>query len=260
MGLDRLRQRRSYALLVRLGLISYGLVSVVTAGLALQVAGGADARASSAGALREVSRRPLGVVLVWSMGIGLLVLALWQVIEAAIGGANGTRWTRRLACLGRASTYAVLGLLALGAAAGADQHDNAGTTMTARVLDLRSGGVAVGVLLIIAVGAATGAVGVAQIVRGVRRRFTEDLTREAGRPTVVFGVVGLSAKGLVLVMIGTLLVAAALTRDPSDVGGMDVALARLNAQTFGPPLLVAMASGLACFGLYCFVWSGRARV
>lgn len=260
MEFDRLRRRKGYQVLVRLGLISYGLVSIVTAGLALQVAGGGDARASSAGALREVSSQPLGVVLVWSMSVGMLVLALWQVVEAALGGANGTRWTRRVSSLGRATTYAFLGFLALGTATGADRQDNVGSALTAQILDLRFGRLPVGVLLIVAVGMAVVAVGVSQILRGVRRRFTEDLTREAGRPTIVFGVVGLTAKGLVLTMIGSLLVAAAVTRDPSDVGGMDVALARLEDQAFGPLLLVVMAGGLACFGLYCFVWSGRARV
>lgn len=262
MDLTRLRDSRSFRVLVRLGLVSYGVVHLVTAGLALQVAFGITATASSRGALREVAHDPLGIALVWSMGIGLLVLALWQVVEGALDLATVGRWTRRWArrsaCLGRALTYLALGLLALGTAVTArdtQRSRNLDVTVTAEVLHHP-----VGPLLVSAVGLGVAVAGVAEIIRGARRRFAADLTRAAGRPTVVFGVVGFTAKGLVLVLIGALLVAAGISHDPSDVGGMDIALAQLRERRFGAELLAAMAAGLACFGLYCFVWAGRARI
>ena len=52
------------------------------------------------------------------------------------------------------------------------------------------------------------------------------------------------------------MVAAALTHDADEAGGLDTALATLKRLPAGPWLLTVVAVGLASFGLYCFA---RAR-
>ena len=52
---------------------------------------------------------------------------------------------------------------------------------------------------------------------------------------------------------------AAITYDPKKAGGMDAALSTIRDQPFGTVLLVIMALGIACFGVYCFVWARKAR-
>ncbi|MET0692524.1 MAG: DUF1206 domain-containing protein, partial [Propionibacteriaceae bacterium] len=185
----------------------------------------------------------------------LLAASFWQLTEATVGrSVHATTWTRRLASLGRATTYLGLGLLALGTAVNADQYQRPDDTATAQLM-----ATTLGPVLIDLVGVAVIAVGVGQVYRGVRRKFREDLTR-VRLPTLVFGAVGYTAKGLVLVLVGALLLAAGLTHDARDVGGMDVALLRLRAHQFGPVLLALVAAGLGCFGLYCLLWSARVRV
>jgi hypothetical protein len=41
---------------------------------------------------------------------------------------------------------------------------------------------------------------------------------------------------------------------------MDAALATIKDQPAGTVLLVAMAVGIACFGVYCFVWARFAAI
>jgi hypothetical protein len=56
-------------------------------------------------------------------------------------------------------------------------------------------------------------------------------------------------------VVGGLFVWAAYTYDPKKAGGLDVALHTLRGEGFGPWLLVLVALGIGCFGLYCFAWA-----
>jgi hypothetical protein len=66
------------------------------------------------------------------------------------------------------------------------------------------------------------------------------------------GQVGFIAKGIAIALIGMLVVIAALRFDPNEASGLDTALKTLATQPFGPYLLIAVALGLACYGVFCF--------
>ncbi|HJY44477.1 MAG TPA: DUF1206 domain-containing protein, partial [Propionibacteriaceae bacterium] len=127
-------------------------------------------------------------------------------------------------------------------------------TLTARLMDVPFGRV-----LVAAVGAAVISVGVAQIVKGVKQNFTEDLDRGAPPALRRLGTVGYCARGVALSIIGILFGWATVTYDPEKAGGMDDALSTIRDQPFGSVLLTIMAAGLACFGVYCFFWARMAR-
>ena len=103
------------------------------------------------------------------------------------------------------------------------------------------------------------AVGVSQIVKGVKQNFTEDLRAGVGAGVRRLGVIGYCAKGVALAIIGVLFGWAAISYDPEKAGGMDAALSTIRDQPFGTVLLVVMALGIASFGVYCFVWARQAR-
>ena len=119
----QVRRSRGYHVLVGVGLASYGLVHLVIAWIALQIAFGEKGDASSGGAINELSSQPLGTFLLWIMAIGLFVLVPWQILEATIGreepGRDG-RLRRRLASAGRAVVYLAFGVLTVGVILGAD--------------------------------------------------------------------------------------------------------------------------------------------
>ena len=138
--------------------------------------------------------------------------------------------------------------------AAAGGSGNAEETVTARLLALPFGRV-----LVVALGAVVAGIGIGQIVRGVKKKFTEDLRSGVSRPVQVLGTVGYVAKGLALVIIGLLFGWAAWSYSPERAGGLDAALSTVRGQPFGSVLLLAMAAGFACFGLFCFVWAKNAK-
>jgi hypothetical protein len=116
-----------------------------------------------------------------------------------------------------------------------------------------------GQVLVAVVGAAVFGVGIAEIVKGVKQKFTEDLDRGAPPTVRRLGTVGYCVKGLAFGIIGGLFIWAAVTYDPKKAGGMDDALSTVRDQPFGAVLLTIMAIGIACFGVYCFFWARMAR-
>jgi hypothetical protein len=252
------RRSRPYHALVGLGLVSYGLVHLVLAWIALQLAFGKRAEASPEGALTQLGKQPLGGVLLWIMAIGLLTLTVWQVFEAAIGreeAGRDNRLRRRLTSAGRAIVYLVLGLLAIGIATRAASGSGKGEeTLSAKLMSVPFGQV-----LVAAVGAVVIGVGIGQIVKGVKQNFTEDLDRGVSPAVRRLGTVGYCVKGVALGIIGGLFIWAAITYDPKKAGGMDAALTTVRDQLFGSVLLAVMAVGIACFGVYCFFWARMAR-
>ena len=57
-------------------------------------------------------------------------------------------------------------------------------------------------------------------------------------------------------LVGILFAVAAVTHRSGQSGGLDDGLASLLDLPYGPWLLVAVALGIGCFGLFCFA---RAR-
>ena len=258
MDLGEIRHSRGYQVLVKVGLVSYGVVHLLVAWVAVHVAFGERGNASPGGALKQIAKQPLGGVLLWVMAAGFLTLTIWQLIEAVVGRDDplregGVKGRGRSA--GRAAVYLALGLLAIGVSIGAASGSEQGEeTLSAKLMSLPFGQVLVGL-----VGAGVLAVGIAQIVKGVRQTFVDDLILGVRRGILRLGSAGYICKGIAFAIIGGLFGWAALTHDPNKAGGMDDALATARDQPFGTVLLVAIAVGIASFGVYCFVWARFAR-
>src|SRR3712207_9179333 len=88
--------------LARIGLIAYGVVHLLLAWLALQLAwgGGSSRSADQAGALATLAEQPLGRPLLWLLAVGLVALAVWQAAEVP-------RWRSRLSSSGDARKKAL---------------------------------------------------------------------------------------------------------------------------------------------------------
>jgi hypothetical protein len=258
VAVSDVRRSRSYHALVGVGLVSYGLLHLVLAWIAVQLVLRRRADASGEGAFRELRQQPLGEVLLWIMAIGLFTLTVWQAVEATIGRdqpSRDGRLRRRLTSAGRAIVYFALGSLAVAVATGSASSSGEGEeTITAKLM-----GVPFGRVLVAVVGAVVIGIGVAQIVKGIKQNFTEDLDRSAPPALLRLGTIGYCARGVALGIIGVLFGWAAISYDPEKAGGIDDALATIRDQPFGSVLLMIMAAGLACFGIYCFFWARMAR-
>jgi len=254
--------------LARAGLAARGLLYVVVAILAVQVARGhEEARADKQGAMQAVVRQPFGRILVLLLAVGFAGYAVWRFVEAAVGPPDED--DPRKAMFKRVG-YAARGVLYTFFFASAVKlfiwSTNAGTTQgaeadwTGRVLNWPGGTWLVQGAGLVAIGA-----GMYVGWRGLSGKFRKRLKSvEMGRAEKLWirgvGTVGMVARMLVTMLIGVFLITAARQHDPEQAVGIDGALKRLADRSYGPLLLVLVACGLAAYGLYSFAEARYRRV
>ena len=243
---------------VRFGMVAYGVVYLVIAWLAVQLALGAHKNASSKGAMQALSKQSFGPVVLWLVAIGMFVLVLWRLLEAFVGHREydgGKRLRKRVVSFGKAILYGYVGYTALKFAIGAHSSSNS-TNYTAKLMNQPFGRWLVG-----AIGVAIIGYGLFNIRRGWTEKFMENLDArgsmgDAGKAYRMIGKAGYIAKGVAFAVIGGLFVAAAVTHKAGKSGGLDQALHTVLQQPLGQILLILIAAGLACYGIFCFA---RAR-
>ncbi|HCB06574.1 MAG TPA: DUF1206 domain-containing protein [Nocardioides sp.] len=245
----------------RLGLVAYGVVHLVIAWLAIQLAfGDREGSTDSSGAIQQLAEQPFGKAMVWALGIGMFLLVIWQGLEAAFGHRDEEGFTKvrkRVTSAGKAVVYAVIGVSAVRAAMGSGSSGKSGTdSLTAKIMDLPGGQVIVG-----AIGLAIIGIGAYLVHKAWTEKFAKYINAEGqsgatGTAYLWFGKAGYTAKGIAFGIVGSLFLYAALTHDPKKSGGLDQALHKVLQQPFGQILLVLIAIGIGCYGLFCFA---RAR-
>lgn len=241
-------------------MMCYGLVHIIVAYLAVRVAfGDSGEQADQKGALQEIGGSSFGAVVLWVLTIGLVAYGLWQFMMAAVGYGwvtkKGKRTRRRIASVARGIIGVSLGIYAgrLASGSGGGESGNEGQQeWTAKLMSLPAGRVLVGIVALVVIGVA-----IAEIRRGIKKSFEQDLDMQdlpTGSQQWVrrLGMIGYIAKGVVLGIVGILLGVAAFQSQPEEAGGLDRALKTLAAQPFGTVALVIVAIGLAAFGVYCF--------
>lgn len=244
---------------VRVGLVAYGIVHLLVAYTAIRLALGDHAKADQQGALSQLAQSPGGGIGLWIVAIGFFALVVWQGFEAVVGHAGedgGKLVLKRVASGVKAVVFLGLGISAIKKATGGSSSGSSGTdSMTARLMQAPGGQLLVG-----AIGLAVLGAGCYLVHKGLAEKFTKRLDGEATSgdsrtPIVLLGKVGYAAKGAALGIVGLLFVTAAVQFEPKESGGLDEALKTLLQQPFGPVLLIAMALGLGCYGLFCFAWA-----
>ena len=248
----------------RLGLLGYGIVHVLVAWLALQVAFGVpDLAPDAQGAVGTIAARRGGALVLVIAVVGLLSFALWQLAAAVLGFrwvGGGERFRKRVGAVAKATAMTGLAVLIVNylTGLGSDQPSTA-AALAGQLLALPAGRLLLGlvaVVILVIAGAMT--------YTGVRRTFMGDLdVRRLGpiteRLVELVGAVGHLARAAALAVVGVLAGAAALFADPERAGGLDAALRALGSTALGSSLLVVVAAGFAAFGLFCIVDAATRR-
>jgi hypothetical protein len=254
---DQARKHPALEWLAKLGTAVYGVMYVVVGWLALQIAFGDPAgEASGHGALREIARQPFGEVLLWVACVGFAALVAWKACEAVAGHRaedGGKRVAARAASAAKAVVFAVLAVLAFQTVTGSSRGGGRRSSeegYTAQLLQMP-----LGPALVVGLGVVIGGYGFYSIYKGLSDGWRKSLeaqgwTGDIGRAVTVLARTGYSTRGLAFGVIGGLFVWAGLTHDADKSGGLDQALQTLQDAPFGKALLVAVAIGLACFGVF----------
>ena len=239
----------------RLGFLAKGLVYVLIGVLAFQVAMGDQQRADQKGALQSIADKPGGSVVLWLMVLGFLAYAAWRFSEAAFGRRDETdekkRTAKRIGSAANGAIYLAFAVLAFRTVTSSSSSGGGGADITAKVLDWPAGQA-----IVVIAGLVIMVVAVALAWRGLKTDFEKHLnTGGMSRTTFTavrrLGQVGYIARGAVFLLIGGLVVKAAMDHQPGKAQGFDVALRSLAGAPFGQVLLIAAALGLICFGAYC---------
>lgn len=247
----------------RFGFAVLAVVHILIGIIALQVAFGGNGEAEPTGALERLAGGTLGPWTMWACAIGCLGLAAWQLSEATLRARHLSPGERLSKTISSGSLSIIYGSMAFTFArfAFGGESDSSQSTrdFTASMM-----GSPFGVFVILAVGGTTFGIGVYFIFKGILRKFRPELRHfedtRRGAFIEVLGVIGHVAKGLALILVGLLFGVAVITHDPARSTGLDGSLKALADDRFGIPVLVAIAVGLICYGIFALVRSKFGRM
>jgi len=251
----------AFRIAARGGFAVNGLLHTLIGSLAIAIAvgsGGGDA--DQGGALRSIAATPGGVFLLVVLLVGLVALGLWFCVEAFLENRPGAkpdeRWAKTAITLAKGLTYLAICVPVVTVLLGTS-GDSDDDVQQASAFLLQTPG---GIVVLVAAAAVMLGIGGYFIVKGVKRRFLDDLALPRApldRVVTALGVAGYTAKGVALAAVGGLLATAAISTDASEAGGIDDALRTIATLPFGAVLLVIVGGGLIAYGVYCFA---RARL
>ncbi|MFI5496166.1 DUF1206 domain-containing protein [Actinoplanes sp. NPDC051859] len=254
---SRAAESKPLEYLARGGFVAYGIIHLIFAWIALQLAfGGRSGDGDQSGALQTLAQQPMGKTLVVITIVGMIGLALWQAFEAAIGQSgeqDKTAIAERFISGCRTILYLYFAWIGIKVLSGANASSGDSSQQSASSLMDSSGGR----FLVGLVGVVVFGVGVGLVIYGVKKKFekhlnTQEMNAKVRKTTQRLGIAGYSSKGVAYAISGGLIVTAAVNYDPEKARGLDAALKTLAGQPYGKWLLALIALGIAAFGIYCF--------
>lgn len=243
------------------GLVARGVLYLTLAVLALELAfGDRSTSADPRGAMHELAGTGFGVVVLVVLTLGFALFALLHLYRAITDPDH--KASRRVNDAFWAIVNAFLAVLAasfLFTSKPAGDTDATDKTLTAKVMEHSGGRLLVGV-----VGAALLGYGVYLVWRALSDdRQDERAVLEAApneTPAVrTLARIGNVGRGAILGFIGVLVLLAAIKHDPNQTEGIDGALKRFLAHSWGELGVVLIALGFAAFGVYSIAraWVNR---
>ncbi|MDN4610105.1 DUF1206 domain-containing protein [Arthrobacter burdickii] len=256
--IEQVSDTRALDVTARLGFAALALVHVLIGAIALRLAFGGNGEAEPTGALEEVAEGQFGTPILWVSAIGCAGLALWQFSEATLRARHLPTGKRIGKHISSGSLVLIYGSMAgtFARFALGDGPDSSESTVdfTRSLMTSNFGAL----LVFVAAGVVLG-IGVHFVVKGMRRGFRPELRKfedtHRGRVIEVIGVVGHVAKGLALLLVGSLFVLAGLDRNPQESTGLDGSLKALQYHPMGVYVLTAIAVGLICYGIFAVIRS-----
>jgi hypothetical protein len=265
-GLAIGRSTGAIAVLARLGYLSRGAVYLSVGGIAgLKAAGLTPHAKGSLDALRAWAQWPLGVVLLWVIGLGLCAFAAWRALQAVLDIERSGRGPKAL--LGRVGKavsgvlYGTLGYEVLRFLDTLRDLRHAGDDEFAAPF----GGLMASPFsrtLLMGVGAAVLLAGLGNMVRAGVDRFTPslDCRPDWRAPLEWTARAGYFARGLAFLPAGWLTLRAGWRARPNEALDIGRGLETVLATPFGRGGLAAIAAGLIAFGLFGVAKAALRRV
>lgn len=251
--------------LARLGYAAKGTVYALIGIMAFEAAfGSGSTNINTQDALTKIITQPFGKVLLTIIVIGLIGYVIWEFVQAFADpehvGSDAKGLAKRAASIFSGIGYAFLAYSGFRLLNGSGGSSNSTRDFTAAAMSNPIGRWVVGL-----VGVGLIVLGFLQFYRAYKEDFTKrlkksEMSAEEFQVAKRTGQFGLSARGVVYLIIGYFLVQAAITYNPNKAGGLGKAFQTLASQPFGPWLLGLVAVGLIAYGIYAFILARYRRI
>lgn len=253
--------------MARTGFIAKGVVYLIIGVLTFKAAfdmGGQ--KAGQMQVLEFLEKQTFGNILLILMAIGLACYAAWRFIQAVKDpehiGNDSKGKAKRVAFFLSGLLYLGFGVLAALKAfgSGSGSSGSSGSAQQSSFLASETGLWIIGI-----VGAGIIIAGIFQFVKAYKNdyqkkfdlsSFTEPKKREGIEKTAEFG---LSARGVIFLIIGFFAIKAALNSNPSNIKTTKEAFSFIQESNYGPWLMGLVAAGLIAYGLYMFLMAKYRR-
>lgn len=234
----------------------YAIVGVLTFKAAFNMGG---QKAGKMQVLQFLDHQTFGNVLLVLMGLGLCCYAGWRFIQSLKNpehlGSDSKGKGKRLAFFVSGVLYLGLAIMAFLRVFGSS-GGSGGTTSPQRSSFLAS---ETGLIFLGIAGALIICVGIYQFLKAYRSDYfkkfdlysiQEEKRRKLIKNTAEFG---LSARGVIFLIIGFFAIKAALNSNPSQIKTTVEAFSFIQQSSYGPWLMGLVAAGLVAYAIYMFL-------
>lgn len=241
--------------LARLGYACKAVIYAIIGVLALAAAANRGGRITdTSGALRVLLHQPFGLIALIVLAVGLCGYAAWRVADAIMDpdrhGIGTGALILRIGNVIRAAIYGALGFEAFRLVRGLRGSSGREAEMwTARIMDLPLGDWIIGIAgLVVAV------YGASEVWTAWRERVGKLIDLSAIPPRARGALAdisrfGVAARGVIIAVLGTFLVRAAIRHDPSEAAGTRESMVELANAVEGRWMLWFIGAGLVAYAV-----------
>lgn len=231
--------------------VVYGLVGIFAIRLTFQEGG---ALTDSHGILIHVLKQPFGKIILIAVAVGLLFFAIWRALQSIKDYEHkGTDFKGIAIRIGygiSSITYAVLGYHAINLIFHLSQSSNQSSEkkIAQTLIGQSYGSLLLGLVALIII-----VYGLVQFYVAFKEKFKKHLDLPRSRRWLLsICKVGISARGIVLCLMGWFFLRAAFYTNSNEAEGLKGIWKFLAAQSYGTILVAAVAIGLMAFSVYGF--------
>ena len=242
--------------------VVYGIIGILTFKAAIDMGG---QKAGQMQVLEWLEKQTLGNILLILMALGLLCYAAWRFIQAVKDpehiGDDKKGKAKRTGFFFSGLLY--LGIAVMAALKAFGSSKGSGSSGSAQQSSFLASETGLWVLGII--GAGIIIAGIFQFIKAYKNDYYKKLglatvgdekKRETVKKTAEFG---LSARGVILLIIGFFAVKAAVNSNPSEIKTTQEAFSFIQESAYGPWLMALVAAGLIAYAAYMFLMAKYRR-
>ncbi len=245
-------ETRSISTLARVGLAAKGTVYSLLGLLAIMAAfhlnGKSTNDAGTRGVFAFIEDQAGGKIILAVLALGLLCYVAWRMIQALRENEKVAKRARYfLSGLAYAALAFQVGRMLFGKG---QRKGDSNEKVASEILSADSGQWLLGLLAVTIL-----AIGIYQIYYGLSEKYRKHVGDAAAgnKNLLLAGKIGYVARGAVWILVAYLFFRAALNSNSSNAGSTPDAFGYLQQTEYGTLLMAAMALGLMCYGIFCFV-------